>query len=84
MSKHQTKKSSRKKKAKIKICETCNQDILANEMRDMLMYKNTYHQLQVKDYCKDHEAKYGDHKCKPHWCGDCDYLINYEIEIQKG
>ena len=58
-------------------------DILSNEIRDALMYKNTYHQLQAKEYCKDHQIKYSDHKCKPHWCGDCDYLIKYEIEIQK-
>ena len=71
------------KKIKKKICKTCGQDILTNEMRDMLMYKDTYHQLKVKDYCKDHEAKYSNHKCKPHWCGDCDYLIKYEIGIIK-
>jgi len=72
------------RKNRSKICKTCGQDILANEMRDMLMFQDTYHQLQTKEYCKDHEAIYSDHKCKPHWCGDCDYLINYEIEIQKG
>ena len=75
-----TKKRSSKKK-KTKFCKTCQQDILENEMRDMLMYKNTYHQLQVKDYCKEHELKYSNHQCKPSWCGDCDYLIKYEIGI---
>ena len=69
------------KKSNKKICKTCNQDILANEMRDSFMYKNTYHQLRVKEYCKDHEFAYTNHKCKPHWCGDCGYLINYEIEL---
>ena len=75
-----TKKRSSKRK-KTKFCKTCGQDILANEMRDMFMFQDTYHQLQAKEYCKDHEAKYSGHKCKPHWCGDCRYLTNYEIEI---
>ena len=75
-----TKKRSSKKK-KTKFCKTCHQDILENEKRDMLMYKDTYHQLQAKEYCKEHEMSHSDHKCKPHWCGDCDYLINYEIII---
>ena len=74
----------KKKKTTIKICKTCGQDILENEIRDMLMFQDTYHQLQAKEYCTDHEAKYSDHKCKPSWCGDCDYLIKYEIEIQEG
>ena len=71
-------------KPKPKICKTCGQDILKNEMRDMFMYHDTYHQLKAKEYCKDHERSYSDHKCKPHWCGDCRYLTNYDIEIQKG
>ena len=77
------KKKRSKKRPKSKICKTCGQDILSNEIRDALMYKNTYHQLRAKEYCKDHEARYSDHKCKPHWCGDCDYLIKYEIEISE-
>ena len=77
------KRSSRKTKKYGKICKTCGQDILENEKRNMFMYKDTYHQLQVKEYCKEHERSYGDHKCKPSWCGDCDYLVKYEIEIQK-
>ena len=60
------------------------EDILVNKKRDMLVFKNTYHQLQAKDYCDEHEITHSNHKCKPHWCGDCDYLIRYEIEIQKG
>ena len=78
-----TKKRSRKKIVKPKICKTCWQDILQNEMRDMYMFNDTYHQLIVKDYCKEHEAVHSDHKCKPHWCGDCRYLTKYEIEIKK-
>ena len=66
---------------KKKLCKTCNQDILVNEMRNSYMYKDTYHQLKAKEYCKEHESKYSNHKCKPSWCGDCDYLINYQIEI---
>ena len=76
-----TKKRSLKKKATTKFCKTCGQDILENEIRDMFMYKDTYHQLQVKEYCEEHELVYSSHKCKPHWCGDCDYLIDYEITI---
>ena len=68
-------------KDKKKHCKTCHQDILQNEMRGMLMFQDTYHQLQAKDYCKEHEAVYSDHKCKPHWCGDCRFLIKYTISI---
>ena len=82
--KPKSKKRSRKKKALKKFCKTCGQDILENERRDMFMFHDTYHQLQAKEYCKDHEAVYSDHKCKPHWCGDCGYLTKYEIEIQEG
>ena len=77
-------KGGKVKKAITKFCKTCHQDILENEMRDMLMFQDTYHQLQAKEYCKDHEAVYSNHKCKPHWCGDCGFLTKYEIEIQKG
>ena len=79
-----SKKRSRKKKALTKYCKTCGQDILQNEIRDMFMYKDTYHQLQTKEYCKEHEFVHSNHKCKPDWCGDCDYLIGYQIEIQTG
>jgi len=79
--KKKKKRSSKKKKTKF--CKTCGQDILENEMRNMLMFQDTYHQLQAKDYCKDHETVYSNHKCKPHWCGDCNYLWKYEIEIQE-
>ena len=78
------KRSSRRPKPKVKHCKTCGQDILQNEIRNMFMYKNTYHQSQVKEYCDRHELSYSNHKCKPDWCGDCDYLIGYQIEIQKG
>ena len=76
-----TKKRSSKKKIKLKFCDTCNQDILSNEERDAYMFKNTYHQLRAKEYCEKHISSYTNHKCKPHWCGDCGYLINYEIEL---
>ena len=76
------KKRSRKKKSLTKICKTCGQDILENEKRNMLMFQDTYHQLQAKDYCDEHERIYNNHKCKPHWCGDCRYLTKYEIEVQ--
>ena len=80
-----TKTKSVKRRArnsiKTKICKTCNQDILLNEKRDMLMSHDTYHNFQAKDYCKDHELSYHNHKCKPMWCKKCRYLINYEITI---
>ena len=76
------KKRSRKKKPKTKYCKTCYQDILENEMRDMLMFQDTYHQLQAREYCEEHEATYSSHKCKPHWCGDCNYLVKYDIEVE--
>ena len=77
-----TKRRSRKI-VKTKFCKTCHQDILENEKREMLMFIDTYHQFIAKDYCKEHEAVYSDHKCKPHWCGDCNYLVKYEIELQE-
>jgi len=67
---------------KKKICKTCWQDILDNEMRDMYRFQDSYHQLQVKDYCKEHETDHSDHKCKPSWCSDCGFLIKYEIKIK--
>ena len=77
------KKRSYRERSKIKkkICKTCSQDILEMEKREMLMYKDTYHQLRAKEYCKDHEISHSDHKCKPHWCGDCGYLVKYDIMI---
>ena len=77
------KRSRSKKKPKTKFCKTCHQDILSNEKREMLMFIDTYHQFLAKDYCKEHESIYTNHKCKPHWCGDCNYLWKYEIEIQE-
>ena len=74
-------KTKKRSSKKTKFCKTCHQDILQNEMRDMLMFQDTYHQLQAKEYCKDHEHTYSHHKCKPSWCGDCGYLSKYEITI---
>ena len=71
----------RARNSKTKICKACSQDILSNEKRDMFMFQDTYHQLQVKEYCKEHERIYNEHKCKPNWCGDCRYLTGYEITI---
>tara|TARA_Y100000034_G_scaffold73230_1_gene88200 strand:- start:310 stop:684 length:375 start_codon:yes stop_codon:yes gene_type:complete len=79
--KFKKKKRSRKKKSLTKFCKTCGQDILQNEIRDMFMFQDTYHQLQAKDYCEQHELVYSNHKCKPCWCGDCGYLTKYEIII---
>ncbi len=74
-------KRSKSKKALMKICKTCGQDILSNEKRDMFMFHDTYHQLRTKEYCKDHELVYSDHKCTPSWCGDCGYFRKYEIIV---
>ena len=76
------KKTKKKKRSKSKICLTCGGDIKSNKKRDMYKFDNTYHQLKTKEYCKEHERTYSNHKCKPHWCGDCDYLIKYEIEVK--
>ena len=73
------KKRSKKKK---KICKTCNQNITSLKKRDSLRYNNTYDQELAKNYCKEHESSHSDHKCKPHWCGDCGYLMNYGVEIE--
>jgi len=76
------KKTSKTRKApKSNICTTCNEHIIENEDRDALRYTDTFHQLQTKQYCDEHERIYTDHKCKPHWCGDCGFLMNYEIEL---
>ena len=76
------KRSRRKKKGPLyKYCKTCGNDILENERRNGFMYKDTYHQLQAKDYCEDHERTYSEHKCKPNWCGDCGYLSKYDITV---
>ena len=77
--KKKKKRSSKRKKTKF--CKTCGQDILENEKRDIFMFQDTYHQMRAKEYCEDHEHTYSDHKCKPHWCGDCGYLVKYIVEI---
>ena len=73
------KKRSKKKK---KICKTCSQDTISLKKRDVMRYNNKIDQELAKEYCKEHEMSHSDHKCKPHWCGDCGYLINYEVEIE--
>jgi hypothetical protein len=80
MSKHQKKKSSKKR---IKICDTCGEDIKSNERRDALKFNDVGHQVLALEYCEDHETKYNGHKCKPSWCGDCTYLVKYEIEVNE-
>tara|TARA_Y100000310_G_scaffold314436_1_gene363776 strand:+ start:692 stop:1036 length:345 start_codon:yes stop_codon:yes gene_type:complete len=75
------KKTKKKKRSKHKHCKTCGEDILENEKRVTYQYMDTYAQLRAKEYCEDHERTYGDHKCKPSWCGDCGYLTKYEIIV---
>ena len=70
------------KKVKKKICKTCARDIIENENRNVLRFSNTYHQLSAKEYCNKHKMSHSDHEiCKPHWCGDCGFLIKYDIVI---
>ena len=76
-----SKRKKRSKKTITKSCNSCYRDIIKNEDRDMLRFTNTYHQISAENYCKTHEASHSDHKCKPHWCGDCGFLLNYEISI---
>ena len=72
------KKRSKKKK---KICKTCSQDTISLKKRDVMRYNNKIDQELAKEYCKEHEISHSNHKCKPSWCGDCGYLINYEVKI---
>ena len=74
-------KKRSKKKTTSKSCKTCYRDIIENENRDMLRFTNTFHQVSAKNYCNTHETSHTDHKCKPHWCGDCGFLLSYEISI---
>ena len=74
-------KKKKRSKTKIKYCKMCHQDIIENENIDALRFTNGHHQLMAKDYCEDHKIVHSGHKCKPHWCGDCSFLINYEIKI---
>jgi len=67
---------------KEKICKTCYRDIIQNEDNDILRFTNTYHQLSAKNYCKEHETGYSNHECKPHWCGDCGFLLSYQIRLK--
>ena len=77
------KKSSIKRRQRDKICKTCSQNITSNKKRSSLKFKDKYHQSMAKEYCKDHEFVYSNHTCKPSWCGDCGYLINYEIIVKE-
>ena len=80
-SKPQKKTRKKSKARKSNVCSTCYENIIENENKDALRFTNTFHQLQTKQYCDEHETTYHDHKCKPHWCGDCGFLIEYDIEI---
>ena len=75
------KKRSKKKKTTSKSCKSCYRDIIENENRDMLRFTNAYHQLSAKNYCDEHTTSHSNHKCKPHWCGDCGFLLSYKISI---
>tara|TARA_R110000796_G_scaffold165121_1_gene281931 strand:- start:4576 stop:4812 length:237 start_codon:yes stop_codon:yes gene_type:complete len=66
---------------KNKHCKTCGKDIISNEDRDSLRFTNDWQQVMAKSQCDDHEKRYSNHKCRPHWCGDCGFLIKYEITL---
>ena len=74
-------KSVKKKKRSLKPkhCKTCGKNITQNEARDSLRFDNDWQKTMAESHCDDHEDKYSDHECKPHWCGDCGFLIKYEI-----
>ena len=81
-SKTKTKSVKKKKRSpKPKICKTCGRNIIYNEDRDATRFTNDWHQLRAKEHCDDHEDKYMNHKCRPHWGGDCGVLITYEITL---
>ena len=75
------KKKRRRRSKKNKYCNTCDQNITDLKKRDQLRFKNTYHQMLAKNYCKEHETSYSNHKIKPHWCGDCGFLIKYQVIV---
>jgi hypothetical protein len=62
------------------VCPSCQRDTkeLLNLALNWLLSEE---KEMAEDYCEQHEDKYSNHKCKPHWCGDCGYIINYEIEV---
>ena len=62
-------------------CVTCDRDTKELMKRDVLNFHSKYDKLLAEEYCKGHEAKYSEHKCKPHWCGDCGYLEKYVVDI---
>ncbi len=66
---------------KNKHCKTCGKDIISNEDRDSLRFTNDWQQVMAKSQCDGHEKKYSNHKCRPHWCDDCGFLIKYEITL---
>ena len=77
-------KRKKRSKSKYKYCGTCEQNITLLKKSDSLNHNNKYHRVLTKDYCKTHETSYSDHKCKPHWCGDCGFLMKYEIIVKHG
>ena len=81
--KHKKTRKKSKKARKSNVCGTCHENIIENENKDALRYQNTFHQIQTKNYCDRHEDTYSNHKCKPSWCGDCGFLMKYEIEISE-
>ena len=79
----ETVKKTKKKKRSSKniVCKTCSRNILKLQKRDLMRYNNKYDLELAKEYCNEHERTYSDHSCKPHWCGDCGYLIKYDVIV---
>ena len=78
------KKKKKKRSSKKIVCKTCSRNIVKLRKRDFMRYTNKYDQELANEYCKEHERAYSDHhSCKPHWCGDCGYLIQYNVIVNK-
>ena len=75
----ETKRSKRKKRSADEHCDTCDQNITLKKKRNSLNCKDSYLRKLAQESCEDHEDKYSNHKCTPHWCGDCGFLIKYEV-----
>ncbi|MAG50213.1 hypothetical protein CL621_01065 [archaeon] len=65
------------------ICSKCGRDITSLDERVMLKKTNKHFNKMAKKYCKEHEAQYRNHKCKPIWCEECNFLEIYQIIIDK-
>lgn len=60
------------------VCISCkrNTKYLFNKS---LNWRIPYEKDIAEEYCKQHELKYPSNKCIVEWCGDCGYIIKYDI-----